>query len=105
MTPDRWEEVRKLISNQFEVTDEYSLELDPGTADVLEFISPLGKLQVRFVKKPKVLDTKTTYSNRVGSDVKVEQVLSDEETVSHLEVFKWDDAKDDWSEFSADGLF
>ena len=105
MTPDRWQEVKTLIENQFKVLDNYSEDLDPGTSEVIEFESPLGKLKACFVKRPKMLDKKTSYSNRVGSEVSVDYVFSEDETVSPLEVFKWDDAKDDWTEFSDSNMF
>lgn len=103
MNKEKWEEISKKIKNNFEVEDEYLEDLDPGQADVIEFNGPQGKLKVRFVTRPKMLDKKTTYSNRVGSDVKVDYVFSDTEEVNHLEVFTW--TEDDWKKIESDNLF
>ena len=59
MNQERWEEIQKKIKQSFEVSDEYDEDLDPGQAEVLEFDGPAGKMKVRFVTKPKLLDKKT----------------------------------------------
>ena len=103
MNKEKWEEISKKIKNNFEVEDDYLEDLDPGQADVIEFNGPQGKLKVRFITRPKMLDKKTTYSNRVGSDVKVDYVFSDTEEVNHLEVFTW--VEGDWKKIEGDNLF
>jgi len=105
MTPERWEQIKVMVRSQFEVLDEYTEDLEPGNAEVLEFVSPAGQLKVSFITRPKVTDKKTNYSHRVGSDVKVDYVFSDTEQTHHLEVQKWNEAKNSWDDFSTDGLF
>ena len=65
----------------------------------------MGKMKVRFVTKPKLLDKKTSYSNRIGSGVKVDYVFSDKESVSHLEVFQWSDESNDYKKIEAENIF
>lgn len=72
--------------------------------DFVEFNSPLGKTRIEFVEKPIVLDKKTIYSHRGGSDTGVEYVFSPTEKSSRLVVLKWDDGENDWIEVNADKL-
>lgn len=105
MNLDKWNEIKKNIQNTFEILDEYEEDLDPGNADVMEFDGPNGKMMVRYITRPKMLDKKTSYSNRAGSAVKVDYVYSDTEFVSHLEVYVWSDGDDDWQKMEANSLF
>ncbi|PIR07010.1 MAG: hypothetical protein COV55_01120 [Candidatus Komeilibacteria bacterium CG11_big_fil_rev_8_21_14_0_20_36_20] len=105
MTEERWREIKHQIKESFSIENEYSEELSPGAVEVVEFVGPQGKTQMRFVTKPKVLDKKTTYSNRAGSDVKVDYIYSEDENVSYLEIFIWSEDKDDWQKVDADSLF
>lgn len=74
-------------------------------AEVMEFNSPVGKMKLKYVTRPRLLDKKTGYSNRIGSNVKVDYVYSDTETVSHMEAYQWSDTRADWQKFSAESLF
>lgn len=105
MTNDRWQEIKRHIKATFEILDEYSEDLDPGEAEVVEFSSPQGKMMVKFVTKPRLLDKKTTYSNRAGSGVKVDYVYSEDDFVSYLEAFVFSDASDDWRKLEVENLF
>jgi len=105
MTKERWKEIKVHIKENFGIADEYEQDLEPGVAEIIEFDGPEGKILVRFVTKPKLLDKKTSFSNRAGSDVKVDYVFSEDETVSYLEVYKWSESKDDWEKLDAEALF
>lgn len=105
MTKERWEELKREIKNKFEITDEYREDLEPGEADVVEFNGPTGQIKVRYVTKPKLLDKKTTYSNRVGSGVKVDYVFSDSEFVSHVEAYTLSPETNEWQKIEAQTLF
>jgi len=105
MTKERWEELKREIKNKFEITDEYREDLEPGEADVVEFNGPMGQIKVRYVTKPKLLDKKTTYSNRVGSGVKVDYVFSDSEVVSHVEAYILSPETNEWQKIEAQTLF
>ena len=105
MTKDRWQEIKNQIKESFEVFDEYSEELDPGQAEVIEFLSPQGKMMAKFITKPKLLDKKTIYSNRAGSGVKVDYIYSQDDFVSYLEAFIYSDEEDKWRKLEIDNLF
>jgi len=105
MTKERWLEIKSNIKETFGIEDEYEENLDPGIAENVEFTGAEGKMLLSFVTKPKVLDKKTSFSNRAGSDVKVEYVYSEDETTSYLEVYRWSEDEDDWKKLDAESLF
>lgn len=106
MTTERWIEIRQKIKDSFTVLDEYTQDLAPGNADVLEFQGPEGViLRTSFCVQPKVLDKKTLYSHRVGGDVHVDYTYSDTDHVSYLTVERWDEARLEWSSIDGSALF
>ncbi len=104
MTEERWQDVKQLINSTFTVKDEYEEDLDPGMAEVIEFEGPQGLIQAKFVTKPRLLDKKTSYSNRAGSDVKVDYIFSKDDFSSHLEVYIWSEAKNSWEKIDEEVL-
>jgi hypothetical protein len=105
MNSERWQEVKKQIQQNFSVLDDYDEDLEPGIAEVLEFEGPQGQMKVKYVTRPKLLDKKTSYSNRIGSGVDVKYVFSDDEFVSHLEVYVMSAETNDWQKIEAQSLF
>ena len=104
MTAERWQEIKFHIKENFGIEDEYEVDLDPGLAEVIQFTGPRGKMLARFVTRPKLLDKKTSFSNRVGSNVKVDYVYSPDETASHVEMYSWSEQKDDWVKLDSESL-
>lgn len=104
MTPEKWQNIRGNIKDFFAVEDEGSLHLpDDGGIDIeyIVFKGPLGRMRLEFVSQPVVLDKKTTYSRRIGSETKVEYVYSADERSTVLHAYKWSDGDDDWVEIEA----
>jgi len=101
MIPDKWEQIKELAQSNFEILDsgEEPVEDIPNSKlEFLEFIGPLGKMRLEFITKPKVLDKKTLYSGRIGGDVKVDYIYSEDEMVYVFKAYKWDEVQDDWIE-------
>lgn len=104
---EKWQEIIGKIQDNFEVEehDQQFIDEDGGTEiDYIVFISPVGKMRLELVTKPIVLDKKTTYSRRIGSDTAVDYVYSLTEKASKLYAYKWDSAADDWQEIAADNF-
>lgn len=102
MTEERWEDIRHLVAEKFGQKEPVRQELEEGGyQETLEFESPLGRVELEFTHKPRLLDTKTTYSNRIGSDVKVEKVYSEDEFANTLKAYRFDKEADDWMEFDS----
>jgi hypothetical protein len=107
MTREKWETIKGKVMDAMEVTDKGSEHYDEeGGVDIdfIEFNSPLGKTRLEFLERPVVLDKKTVYSHRGGSDTGVEYVYSPTEKSARLIVYKWDDDANDWLEINAEKL-
>lgn len=106
MTKDRWLEIKTKIKNDFIILEENAETLeDPRIErETLQFQTPAGKFKLAFIKRPKVLERKTQYSNRIGGDVMVNYVYDENEFTYSLEAGKWDEAADDWQKINADNF-
>jgi hypothetical protein len=107
MNIDRWKDTLDIIREKFEIEDEGVLESEEyggSKTDYIIFIGPLGKMKLELVSKPKILDRKTHYSNRIGSEVDVEYVYSDTEMTSQLMVARWSDLDQNWLPLDANNL-
>lgn len=101
MTPEKWETIVGNIKDNFDVIDQGEEHIDDeGGVDLkfIEFDGPLGHMRLEMALKPVVLDKKTTYSKRIGSETKVDYVYSDTERSCKLSVYKWNEAQEDWME-------
>lgn len=98
MNDEKWQDLLDKVNN-FEVEDRYSEDIEDipnAKQEIVIFNSPMGKIKLVRVTKPKVLDKKTLYSSRAGSDIKVEYEYSEDEMVSSLEIYKFDELEQDW---------
>jgi len=101
MNIEKWKSIVGNIKDNFDFQDEGREHLDEaGGIDIefIEFNGPLGRMRLELVSRPVVLDKKTTYSNRIGSETKVDYIYSLDEKSHKLNIFKWDEAIDDWQE-------
>lgn len=101
MTYEKWLDLKDKISSNFKI-EEYKKEpLKNGpdsVSEILIFNGPNGKIKLEWISKPKTLGEKTIYSGRVGADVKVEKVYSQDEKSEFLKVYRFID--DDWQEIN-----
>lgn len=105
MLPERWQELKREITDKFGGGEAYEEQLDHGSQEVVEFLSPMGRLKLCYVKTPKVLDKKTLYSNRIGSGVSVEYIYDPENFVYHLEVYRLSEEDNEWQKFENPNVF
>lgn len=104
MMPERWTSILGHIKDNFEVIDQGVEEYEDEGGTKVEYIvfnGPLGKMKLEFISKPVVLDKKTIYSKRIGSETKVEYVYSPDEKSHRFLALKWDDGQDDWEEIDS----
>ena len=104
MTKEKWDRIKGNILDNFEVLDKGAEHLeDEGGVDIdfIVFSGPLGKIRLEFVVKPVILDKKTTYSKRIGSETKVDYVYSETEKSEQLIAYKWNEDRDDWDEMDS----
>jgi hypothetical protein len=105
---DRWREVVAQIQDNFtveEYTKTASAEAGGETVERIIFTGPLGRLKLEFTSRPKVIDKKVSYSNRIGSQSTVEYIYSPDARTYQLLVYRWSDADDDWLPLEGQNLF
>ena len=99
MNTEKWKDLLDNIKDNFPVDDEGSEHLEEeGGVDIeyIVFNGPLGRTRLEYIIKPVILDKKTTYSRRIGSETKVDYIYSQDEKSHKLVVYKWND--EDWAE-------
>ena len=104
MQPEKWENTKGNIKDNFKVEDEGKEHVDEEGGINIEYIvfdGPLGKIRLEHIERPIVIDKKTTFSRRIGSETAVDYVYSDTEKSYKLIAYKWDEAQTDWVEMEA----
>jgi len=106
MNPDKWAQIKEMIEDKFEIVKKDKEELGEGQGDkeIIEFKGPIGLLRLEYIEKPLILDKKTHYSRRIGSDVKVDYIYSDTEKTYEMKALLWSEDDQAWQKFSADKL-
>lgn len=104
---DRWKDILADINDRWTVEDQGVLKSEEYGGQSTEYIifnSPVGKMKLEFISKPKVLDKKTTYANRIGSEVTIDYVYSPTELVHTFFAYKWSEADQAWQPIDAAGF-
>ena len=108
MSPEKWEQIKGEIKDNFQVEENNKEHVEEQGGIDIEYIifqGPMGKMKLEFVTKPVIIDKKTNYSLRIGSESRVEYIYSDTEKSYHLYAFKWDEEEGEWTEIDSDSLF
>lgn len=104
MNIEKWKNTLSHIKDTFTVEDEGTEHLDEeGGIDIdyIVFKGPLGLMRLEYVSRPVILDKKTTYSKRIGSETKIDYVYSETEKSQQMTAYKWDEDIDDWVEMES----
>ena len=104
MIPDKWQDTLGHIKDNFDHENESKEHIDDdGGIDIhsIEFSGPLGRMRLEYVTKPAILDKKTSYSKRIGSETQIDYVYSEDEKTNQLIAYRWDEAQDDWVEIDS----
>lgn len=108
MTKERWNDLVGQVKDSFSVEEEGQEELPEeegvGQRYFIVFAGPLGRMMLELVERPVILDKKTKYSNRIGSQTQVEYVYSEEEKTHKMNAYRWDEAAGEWTEMEAGKL-
>jgi transcriptional regulator NrdR family protein len=100
MHQGKWEDLLDKIEKMFGFV-EHRIDEYPErrmTFEMAVFDGASGRIKLERTVKPVVLDAKTTYSKRVGSEVVTEYVLSDDEYVDTVQFFRWDTLAREWKQ-------
>ena len=96
----KWEDLLDKIEKMFGFI-EHRVEEHPErrmTFEMAVFDGASGRIKLERTVKPVVLDSKTTYSKRIGSEVVTDYVLSDDEYVDTVRFFRWDRLAREWTQ-------
>ena len=105
MTDEKWQELVARIKSSFTVESETSEPIeDVPNAKVEEivFVSPQAKMKVIRKTMPRVIDKKTVYSKRAGSEMNVQYECAKDELVSRIEIYRWDNLNENWARAEVD---
>ena len=113
MSPDKWEQLKGQIQDQFSdvsiikegLEDDERGEHIPGEKEIVIFDGPLGQMRLEYITRPVILDKRTHGSRRIGSHTEVEYVYSETEFSHSLKAYKWDDGQEDWVEIDTRASF
>lgn len=96
----KWEDLLDKIEKMFGFTEHTTDEYPERrmTVETAIFNGASGRIKLERTVKPVVLDTKTTYSKRIGSEAVTEYVLSDDECVDTVRFFRWDRLAREWEQ-------
>jgi hypothetical protein len=100
MHQSKWEELVDRIDRLFgfvEHTDEQFPERHLKIETVV-FDGASGRMKLERTLKPVVLDKKASYSKRIGGEVDIEYVYSEDEFVDTVKLFKWDRLSGQWKQ-------
>lgn len=107
MTDEKWEDLKENIREKFTIleeksepdvmTDDLGNEIK-GTKESIVFIGPFGKMLAERTTRPVILDRKTHYRKTQTGKALVEYIVSDTEFTHKINLYKWDDTKQDWGE-------
>ncbi len=108
MTEEKWQALLKRIKMEFENIEEgkddfHDDDLPFGYVEWVVFQNKLGRFRLERTITPRVLEKKTIYSHRGGSET-VQKIYSDTEMVAELDAYRWDDDKQIWEQFRADSF-
>lgn len=108
MQLEKWEQIKGNIKDNFKVESEGMEHIDEeGGIDIdyIEFIGPLGKMRLECIIKPIVIDRKTAYSKRIGSETKIEYIYSESEKSCKMDAYKWNENEETWVEIEGANFF
>lgn len=103
MNPEKWQEIKDKIKEKFTISQQFNEHDEERREDkeIIIFEGPIGKIKLEYITRPVILDKKTIYSRRIGSQVEVEYVYSDDEYTHSLKIYQFNNQLNDWRELRA----
>ena len=100
MRQSKWENLVDQIESMFGFVDHTNEDYtDRHTAvETVVFDGASGRMKLERVVRPVILDKKSTFTKRVGSEVGTEYVYSDDEFVDTVKLYRWDRLAGEWRE-------
>lgn len=104
MTDDKWKDVLDRISERFDILEQGSEPLPEypnGKREFIVFTSPLGKVRLERITKPRTIGERAVTSRRIGGATKVESLYDLHDFVHFIHAQRWDDQRGQWASIDA----
>ena len=104
MQQEKWEQLVGRIKDEFAVEEQQTQDgvMAGEKIETIVFVNPAGKMKLQRVVKPRFLGEKTKYAGRLGSQVSIEKVYSEDELVDTVKLFR--DSGGEWEEMNVAAL-
>jgi hypothetical protein len=102
----KWEKLVDQIERQFGFIEHTTEEFPERrlTVETVVFDGASGRMMLERSEKPVVIDKKTSFSKRVGSEVSIEYVYSEDEVIDTVKLFRWDGLAREWKQLDISAL-
>lgn len=103
MNQEKWHELLIRIEKNFTVLDngKETGKVEGESIEYIEWEMPGKQIRAEAHTRPRLMDKKTLYSRRIGSQTKEERIYSDEEMVFFVNFFERFNDDDEWQEMKA----
>ncbi len=104
MTDDKWKDALDRITERFEVHErgeEPLPEYPNGRREFIVFTSPVGKVRLERITKPRTIGQRAVTSRRIGGAAKVESVYDLHDFVHFIRCLRWNASSNVWQEIDA----
>jgi hypothetical protein len=98
MRQSKWENLVDQIERMFGFV-EHTNEDHPDrhlAVETVVFDGASGRMKLERAVRPLILDKKSTFTKRIGSEVGVEYVYSEDEFVDTVKLYRWDRLAREW---------
>jgi hypothetical protein len=98
MHQSKWEDLLDQIERQFGFVEHTSEDYPDRrlTVETVVFDGASGRMKLERAVRPVVLDRRATFSKRIGSEVTFDYVLSEDEFVDTVKLYRWDRIGQEW---------
>jgi hypothetical protein len=99
MHDDKWRDTLDRIAERFDVLEQGSEPLPEypnGKREFITFTSPLGKVRLERITKPRTIGERAVTSRRIGGATKVEQLYDLHDFVHFIQAQRWDERGGRW---------
>lgn len=107
MTDDKWHDALDRIQERFTIYEhgeEALPEYPNGKREFIVFQSPIGKVRLERITKPRTVGERAVTSRRIGGTTKVESMYDLHDLVHFVNAARWDETAGAWREVDASGL-
>lgn len=107
MHDDKWKDTLDRISERFDILEQGSEPLPEypnGKREFIVFTSPLGKVRLERITKPRTIGERAVTSRRIGGATKVESLYDLHDFVHFIRAQRWNDSTNVWQDIDASGF-